>query len=140
MSCIALRVGWAQDRRYALEVERTLSELVNTIRRAGVRVSTSEAIDVVRAVECVGLADRAQLYAALLKSAHGARLARLPGYRAEVWDNLHRATHLEVAAKDPQAVAAEVLACLDDPIGLDPVPSPNAARLPRSPPPEPSPA
>ena len=60
-------------------MERTLSELVNTIRRAGVRVSTSEALDMARAVECVGLADRAQLDAALRTV-----LAKKPDDRARV--------------------------------------------------------
>jgi serine/threonine protein kinase/WD40 repeat protein len=71
----------------------------------------------------------AQLYDALLESAHGARLARRPGYRAVAWDKLRRATALGVPGKDPQDVAAEVLGCLGDPIGLDPVPEPDAARL-----------
>jgi serine/threonine protein kinase/WD40 repeat protein len=76
---------------------------------------------------------QAKLYDALLKSARAARLARQPGYRAEVWDNLRQAMALDVPAKDPLAIAAELLAGLGDPIGLDPVPAPAAARLPRPP-------
>jgi serine/threonine protein kinase/WD40 repeat protein len=75
----------------------------------------------------------ANLYATLLKSARAARLARRPGYRAEVWDNLRRAAFLDVPGKDPQAIAAEALACLGDAIGLDAVSEPAAARLPRPP-------
>jgi serine/threonine protein kinase/WD40 repeat protein len=71
----------------------------------------------------------AQLYDALLESAHGARLARRPGYRAVAWDKLRRATALGVAGKDSQEVADEVLGCLGDPVGLDPVTEPDAARL-----------
>jgi uncharacterized protein with von Willebrand factor type A (vWA) domain len=60
-------------------VERTLGELLGTIRRAGVRVSTAEAIDMARAVECVGLAPRADLFSALQ-----AVLAKQPGDRERV--------------------------------------------------------
>jgi serine/threonine protein kinase/WD40 repeat protein len=74
-----------------------------------------------------------KLYASLLKSARAARLARQPGYRAEVWDNLRQAAELNVPGKDPQAIAAEALACLGDAIGLDAVSMPDAARLPRPP-------
>jgi uncharacterized protein with von Willebrand factor type A (vWA) domain len=60
-------------------VERTLGELVGTVRRAGVRVSTAEAIDVARAVEAVGLHDRHDLARALRSV-----LAKEPRDRARV--------------------------------------------------------
>ncbi len=76
-------------------------------------------------------AAQAQLYESLIEGAQAARHWRQPGYRAKVWSNLRRATALDVPAKDPQAIAAEALACLGDPIGLDPVRDPGAARLSR---------
>ncbi len=72
-----------------------------------------------------------KLYDALLESARGARLARRPGYRAEVWDKLRQAVKLGVPGKDPQAVTDEAVACLGDPVGLNSVPAPSARRLPR---------
>jgi serine/threonine protein kinase/WD40 repeat protein len=75
----------------------------------------------------------ANLYAALLESAGGERLARQPGYRAQVWSKLRQATELPVSEKNEAAVTAEVLSCLGDPIGLAPVPAPQAERLRRPP-------
>jgi len=72
---------------------------------------------------------QADLYKALLKHAHASQLARQPGYRAEVWADLREAARLDVPGKDPQAIAEAVLACLGDPIGLDPVGSPSAQPL-----------
>jgi uncharacterized protein with von Willebrand factor type A (vWA) domain len=48
-------------------MQRALSELLAALRRAGVPVSSAEAIDALRVVECVGLGDRALLE-------HGLRL------------------------------------------------------------------
>jgi WD40 repeat protein/tetratricopeptide (TPR) repeat protein len=67
-----------------------------------------------------------KLYDTLLKHAQSVRLARRPGYRAEVWDDLHQAVRLDVPARNPEAIAAEALACLGDPIGLNPVADPTA--------------
>jgi serine/threonine protein kinase/WD40 repeat protein len=78
-------------------------------------------------------AAQASLYRAVMRNARAARLARQPGYRAEVWSNLREAMALDVPERDPQAIAAEVLACLSDPIGLDPAKDPGAARLSRPP-------
>jgi serine/threonine protein kinase/WD40 repeat protein len=72
---------------------------------------------------------QAALYEALLKHARATQLARQPGYRTEVWTDLRRAAGLDVDNKDPDAVAEAVLACLGDPIGLDPVREPTARRL-----------
>jgi serine/threonine protein kinase/WD40 repeat protein len=74
---------------------------------------------------------QAELYESVMEGAHSARLRRAAGYRAKVWSNLHRAMALDVPARDPQAVAALALACLGDPIGLEPVKDPGAARLAR---------
>ena len=46
-------------------VTRVLDELLWTLRRGGFRIATSQAIDVVRAVEAVGLADREAVRAAV---------------------------------------------------------------------------
>jgi serine/threonine protein kinase/WD40 repeat protein len=73
------------------------------------------------------------LYRTLLSRASALRLAREPGYRRLVWDDLHRAASLrEGGQHDRDAIRAEVLACLGDPIGLGPLPSPAtvARRLP----------
>lgn len=46
-------------------MQRVLNELVSALRRAGVRVSTAEAIDALRALRDLGVGDRAQLKQAL---------------------------------------------------------------------------
>jgi serine/threonine protein kinase/WD40 repeat protein len=63
----------------------------------------------------------AKLYRALLAQAAALRRERQPGYRREVWDSLREAGRLKVATDGGAAIRAEVLACLGDPIGLDPV-------------------
>jgi serine/threonine protein kinase/WD40 repeat protein len=75
----------------------------------------------------------AELYEALMKSSRGVRLARAPGYRAEVWHTLHQAALLDVPGRDLESIADEALACLGDPIGLDPVAAPAVVRLSRPP-------
>jgi WD40 repeat protein len=72
----------------------------------------------------------AELYRELLSHAHASRLAHRPGYRAAVWNDLARAVRLEVPDKDPDVLAATALACLGDPIGLEPVLAPTARRRP----------
>jgi hypothetical protein len=60
----------------------------------------------------------ARLYSALLKNANAQRVARKPGYRARLWDDLHEAVALGVRGADLDRVRDEALACLGDPIGL----------------------
>jgi serine/threonine protein kinase/WD40 repeat protein len=72
-------------------------------------------------------------YRTLLGEAASLRSERRPGYRAEVWKRLREAARLNVATDGGAAFRAEVLACLGDPIGLDPV---APSRVARSPPPE----
>jgi WD40 repeat protein len=64
----------------------------------------------------------------LIGRAEAVRLARPPGYRARVWADLREAAALPAAGGDADRVRATVLACLGDPIGLDPVPDPSAVR------------
>src|SRR5437763_6823871 len=70
----------------------------------------------------------AKLYRALLAKAAALRRERQPGYRREVWNSLREAARLQVATDGGAAVRAEVLACLGDPIGLDPVRPSTAVR------------
>jgi WD40 repeat protein/tRNA A-37 threonylcarbamoyl transferase component Bud32 len=64
------------------------------------------------------------------------RRAREPGYRRHVWNDLRHAVAMEVPDTDFDAIRTEVIACLGDPIGLEPVAMPQAKRLP----PRPTPA
>jgi WD40 repeat protein len=73
----------------------------------------------------------AKLYRALLAQAAALRRERQPGYRREVFESLREAGQLKVATDGGGAIRAEVLACLGDPIGLDPVrPTAVARRAP----------
>jgi eukaryotic-like serine/threonine-protein kinase len=74
-----------------------------------------------------------RLYHALLDEAAALRLARGPGYRARVWEKLHEAVGLNVPEKGPDRVRATVLACLGDPVGLERIEGPSAARAPPPP-------
>jgi serine/threonine protein kinase/WD40 repeat protein len=65
---------------------------------------------------------------ALLGTAHGRRLEREPGYRQRVWDDLHEAVDLHVPNRNSDLIRDRFLACLGDPIGLEPVTRPTAAR------------
>jgi WD40 repeat protein/tetratricopeptide (TPR) repeat protein len=62
-----------------------------------------------------------QLYRALLDHASALRVARSPGYRDLVWEDLHKAACLSGPLNDPGKIRDEVLACLGDPIGLNPL-------------------
>jgi serine/threonine protein kinase/WD40 repeat protein len=79
--------------------------------------------------EKLGKQARAELYRSLLSDADAMRLAHQPGYRRMVWDKLSRAASLNVDEKDMDVIARSALACLGDPIGLDPVESPSTLRL-----------
>jgi serine/threonine protein kinase/WD40 repeat protein len=81
-----------------------------------------------RAHQQVALESKARLYQALLDHAAAVSVARRPGYRARVWRDLQAALALDGPWNDPARVRAEVLACLGDPIGLDPEKASAAAR------------
>ncbi|HEV8379117.1 MAG TPA: WD40 repeat domain-containing protein, partial [Tepidisphaeraceae bacterium] len=74
----------------------------------------------------------AQLYNAYLEESSALRLARKPGYRKVVFENLHKAAALKSPAKNLDQIAAEALACLGDPIGLGLEPIPSTAAVPKS--------
>jgi serine/threonine protein kinase/WD40 repeat protein len=67
-----------------------------------------------------------RFHESLLREASAHRQARQPGYRQKVWQNLHEAMNLRVSDKKMDDIRAEVLACLGDPIGLDPISYPSA--------------
>jgi serine/threonine protein kinase/WD40 repeat protein len=71
---------------------------------------------------------QATLYHKLFGHAQAVRGERRPGYRAEVWADLHKAAGLDVPDKDANAIATEVIACLADALGLPPVKNPDAER------------
>jgi WD40 repeat protein/tetratricopeptide (TPR) repeat protein len=53
------------------------------------------------------------------------RLARQPGYRRQVWADLRQAMAQPGSGTDLDQIRTTVLACLGDPIGLDPVKDPT---------------
>jgi serine/threonine protein kinase/WD40 repeat protein len=62
-----------------------------------------------------------QLRQVLVDRAEVVRLARPPGYRQRVWADLRRAIALTAGTEGVDQVRTTVLACLADPVGLDPV-------------------
>ncbi len=80
--------------------------------------------------ELARLDTESRLYRVLLEGAAALRKSRRPGYRRDVWDYLHRANALEIRENDPTEVRDEVLACLGDPIGLDPLDLAAVERMP----------
>jgi WD40 repeat protein/tRNA A-37 threonylcarbamoyl transferase component Bud32 len=73
------------------------------------------------------------LYRSLLGQAGSVRMAQEVGYRSRVWEYLHEAAALEVPEKNLDQIRAEILACLGDPIGLEPVAAPDVPRTPMPP-------
>jgi serine/threonine protein kinase/WD40 repeat protein len=65
--------------------------------------------------------------------AEAVRVARPPGYRRRVWADLRAATALPAAGGSADSLRATLLACLGDPVGLDPVEDPAAVRRRRPP-------
>src|SRR5262249_36578919 len=53
--------------------------------------------------------------------AEGLRLARGPGYRDQILQDMREAARLDVPGRDPNDIRKAVLACLGDPLGLHPV-------------------
>jgi serine/threonine protein kinase/WD40 repeat protein len=76
-----------------------------------------------------------RLFQALLDHAEALRHVREPGYRGKVWADLREAAALEFPGKDLEALRPEVLGCLGDPLGLEPVESPAVVRAARPAPP-----
>src|SRR5262249_53445054 len=62
-----------------------------------------------------------QLRQVLVDRAEAIRLAKAPGYRHRVWADLRQAIALPAGGEGVDRVRPRVLACLGDPIGLDPV-------------------
>jgi WD40 repeat protein/tetratricopeptide (TPR) repeat protein len=60
--------------------------------------------------------------------AEAVRVARPPGYRRRVWDDLRAATALPANGGSADSLRATLLASLGDPVGLDPVKDPAAVR------------
>src|SRR5262245_7782848 len=60
--------------------------------------------------------------------AEAVRMARLPGYRRRVWADLREAIALPASGESANGVRATLLACLGDPVGLDPVGDLEAVR------------
>jgi serine/threonine protein kinase/WD40 repeat protein/tetratricopeptide (TPR) repeat protein len=70
----------------------------------------------------------AQLRQVLIDRAEVVRLARPPGYRRRVWADLRQAIALQAGSEGADQLRATVLACLGDPVGLDPVQDFKAVR------------
>lgn len=94
-------------------MQRALHELVASLRRAGVAISTAESIDALRAVECIGLADRAELKRTLaLTLVKNERDARRFGRVFEAYFDAEGETHgdlfqrLRAQGFDPHEVDA----------------------------------
>jgi serine/threonine protein kinase/WD40 repeat protein/tetratricopeptide (TPR) repeat protein len=64
----------------------------------------------------------------LVGRAEAVRLARSPGYRRRVWADLREAITLPASDMNSESIRATLLACLGDPIGLDPVGDLTAVR------------
>jgi serine/threonine protein kinase/WD40 repeat protein len=69
-----------------------------------------------------------RLHHILLEESANLRLARRPGYRGLVWQRLHEAARQDLPDTDRDPIGAEVLACLGDPLGLDPLRPPSVIR------------
>jgi WD40 repeat protein len=61
----------------------------------------------------------AELFDSLVRQSEALRVARGPGYRSQVFANLHQAAQLEFPQKNMDLIRDQVLACLGDPIGLN---------------------
>jgi WD40 repeat protein/tRNA A-37 threonylcarbamoyl transferase component Bud32/tetratricopeptide (TPR) repeat protein len=112
---VAAVMGYALEQRRLAEEHKALAEDRNALAEEREQARQKS---------------NADLYDVLLQDAAALRRAREPGYRAKVWQNLRRAQALNVPNKPPDAIRAEVLACLGDPIGLEPVEAPDVRRLP----------
>jgi serine/threonine protein kinase/WD40 repeat protein len=97
---------FGEEQKRDAEKQKTLKELAEEARQQAQ----------------AALSDKSLQHAATVRGEH------LAGYRAAVWDDLRLAAKLDVPGKDREAIAAEVLACLGDSIGLPLVENPDAPR------------
>jgi serine/threonine protein kinase/WD40 repeat protein len=68
---------------------------------------------------------REELYQSLIGRATALRKARTQGFRSGVWESLREAASLNIPGKTLDPIRTEVLACLGDWVGLDPIKSPQ---------------
>jgi hypothetical protein len=64
--------------------------------------------------------EETHLYHSLVGESRALRIARLEGYRRQVWDRLGRALRLATRDQDLGTLRREAVACLGDFVGLDP--------------------
>ncbi len=60
------------------------------------------------------------LYDALVREAQATRIAKRTGYRSKVFTVLQQAYDLDVPQKDPVELRTQTIACLGNPVGLEP--------------------
>jgi WD40 repeat protein len=72
-----------------------------------------------------------RFFGALCDHAEGLLRVREPGYRDKVWADLREAAALDFPGKDLEALRPEILGCLGDPLGLEPVDSQAVVRAAR---------
>ncbi len=99
-----------------LVVVATVS-LVGYIQTSAALAREAHALrQVVREVEQA----QTHLYHSLVGEARALRMARLEGYRRQVWDRLRRTLPLHTRERDLGTLRREAVACLGDFVGLDP--------------------
>jgi WD40 repeat protein len=138
-------VRWARRRPAVAALLATVALLLATLTAAALVYAAqqrrlaeqqSERADeraaAAREKEQLRLRATAGLYQALLGQASAVRAGREIGYRRQVWQYLRQAASLDLPRKDRAPIRREVLACLGDPFGMEPVQAPPQPPVPRA--------
>jgi hypothetical protein len=103
-------------------VSAALLAVVAAVSLVGyIQTSAALAREALALREVVRQRDQAQsyLYHSLVGEARALRMARLEGYRRQVWDRLGRALRIPTRDQDLGTLRREAVACLGDFVGLD---------------------
>jgi serine/threonine protein kinase/WD40 repeat protein len=104
-------------------VAAALLVVVATVSLVGyIQTSAALAREALALREVIRQRDQAEshLYHSLVGEARALRMARLEGYREQVWDRLRRALRLATPDRDIGTLRREAVACLGDFVGLAP--------------------
>jgi serine/threonine protein kinase/WD40 repeat protein/tetratricopeptide (TPR) repeat protein len=116
-AAVMLLVAAAGALLYAAE-QRRLAKEHEALAVARDRFAAEQG-EALKDLETIQRRTQDDLYQALIRQSAALREGRQPGYRARVWTNLRQAA--ELPARNLEDIRSQVLACLGDPVGLEPM-------------------
>src|SRR5262249_15478965 len=120
ITCIALLTVFAALLAFGLQQRRLAREQLALANERS-RFADEQAQSLTRE-KAIQEQTKSDLYRTLLGQAAALESAGEAGCRSKVWELLHAGAALQIPGADPQEVQDLILASLDDPLGLAPLP------------------